>query len=98
MDLAVNDTGPLWPLGRKCKTDPKRTNKYRCMPTENAEKPIEQWNQFTITAAGGDLTLEVNGKVINTATDAEVVAGHIGLLLEAGTLQLRNIRIKELKP
>jgi len=97
MDLGLGDTGPLWPLGRKCKTDPKRTNKWRCMPTENAEKPVEQWNQCVITADGGDLTLEVNGKVINTATDAEVVAGHIGLLLEAGTIQLRNIRIKGLK-
>ena len=27
------------------------------------ERPIGQWNQYKITLFGGDLTLEVNGKI-----------------------------------
>jgi hypothetical protein len=94
--LQFGATGDLWKLGRQCETDPKRTNKYKCDRSENCEKPVGQWNQYTITADGGDLTLEVNGKVVNNGTKAEVVPGNIGLQMEVGSIQFRNIRIKEL--
>ena len=96
--LSYGGAGDLWTLGRKCDTDPKRSNKYRCEMSENAEKPYGEWNEYVITADGGDLTLEVNGKVVNKGAKAEVVPGHIGLQLEVGSIQFRNIRIKELKP
>ena len=91
-------TGTLWKLGRQCETDPKRSDRYKCDQSENAERPVGQWNDYTITADGGDITLEVNGKVVNKGAKAEVVPGHIGLQMEVGSIQFRNIRIKELKP
>jgi len=50
-----------------------------------------------ITVDGGDITLEINGKVVNKGANAEIEPGSIGLQLEVGTVQFRNIRIKELK-
>jgi len=95
--LSYGGAGNLWTLGRKCDTDPKRSNRYRCEMSENAEKPYGEWNEYMITVDGGDITLEINGKVVNKGANAEIEPGSIGLQLEVGTVQFRNIRIKELK-
>lgn len=60
------------------------------------EKPIGQWNSYEITLDQGRLTLLVNGKKVNEATDCDVVAGPIGLQSEGGEIHFRAIHVTEL--
>ena len=41
----------------------------------------------------GNLQVKVNGRVVNEATDCEVVAGPIGLQSEGGKIHFRKVRL-----
>ena len=56
-------------------------------------KPGE-WNRYEITAAGGTVTLRINGAEVNRATGCDVVAGPICLTAEGNEIQFRNVRIQ----
>jgi hypothetical protein len=59
-----------------------------------------QWNEFVITAQGNEFTVELNGEVVNKATDHNNAypEGFIGLQnrFNGHRVQFRNLRIKEL--
>lgn len=57
----------------------------------DAEKPAGEWNTYQITVNGPKISVSINGKLVNEATDAEVVAGPIGLQSEGGEVHFRNI-------
>ena len=80
-------------------------------PSENADKPIGEWNTFEITIQGKDLTVVLNGKtVINQARLAEAadfapiaLQHHGGYDPESDSwkgssslVQFRNIKIREM--
>jgi len=60
---------------------------------KDLEKKPGEWNEYRITFVGGQLTVAVNGEVVNEATGCDVVAGPIGLQSEGGQIEFRNIRI-----
>jgi hypothetical protein len=61
---------------------------------------LGQWNEFVITAQGNEFTVELNGEVVNKATDHNNAypEGFIGLQnhFNGYRVQFRNLRIKEL--
>ena len=61
--------------------------------TEDVEREPGEWNQYVITARGGKVTLEINGKVVNETTDCEVEPGKIVLTSEGNEIHFRNVRI-----
>jgi len=61
-----------------------------------AEKPVGEWNTYEITLTGGDLTLKVNGELVNEATGLDVLAGPIGLQSEGGEIHFRKIALEKL--
>lgn len=63
---------------------------------KNTEKKPGEWNTYDITLDGSDLTVKVNGQLVNKATDCEVLAGKIGLQSEGGVVHFRKIRITSL--
>ncbi|NLX13701.1 MAG: DUF1080 domain-containing protein [Phycisphaerales bacterium] len=63
---------------------------------ETSEKEPGQWNQAEIVVDGGNIRVTVNDKLVNEATDAEVVAGPLGLQSEGGEIHFRNIVIRKL--
>lgn len=80
-------------------------------PSENADKPVGEWNTFEITMQGKDLTVVLNGKtVLNKARLAEaaeyapIALQHHGgydaqtdtWLPSSSTVQFRNIKIREI--
>lgn len=73
-------------------------------PDKAASKPTGQWNHYKITAKGLDVTIELNGEVVNQwqLQPAGKVAtcwpeGYVGLQNhEPSTVHFANIRIKEL--
>ena len=63
---------------------------------EPLAKPPGQWNTMKIVVKGTKATIELNGKLVNTATDCDVVAGPILLTAENDPIQFRNILLKSL--
>lgn len=59
----------------------------------DAGKPIGEWNDYTIRAEGGTVTLTLNGREVNRATDCDVTAGPILLTAEGNTIHFRNLRL-----
>jgi len=64
---------------------------------ENAEKEPGQWNKAKITVKGGNITVVINGKKVNEATDVDVVPGRIGLQSEGGEIHFRSVKLVPLK-
>jgi hypothetical protein len=64
--------------------------------SEGAEKTPGEWNRYDITLDGPKLTVLVNGKKVNEATDCEVLAGPIGLQSEGGEIHFRTVRLTPL--
>lgn len=92
--LMSKNAGDFWNIGEfVMTTDPDRTNGRNTKKTEMAEYPVGEWNHYEIHCIGGDVTLIVNGKVVNKATGCEQVAGPICLQSEGTPIQFRDIRI-----
>jgi hypothetical protein len=92
--LQSRSAGDFWCIGDfPMKTDPERTRGRNTKHTAMAEKELGEWNHYEISCIGGDVTLMVNGQVVNTATDCAEVSGPICLQSEGTPIQFRNIRI-----
>ena len=71
-------------------------------PTKDAAKPAGEWNKFHITAKGNDLTVKLNGEVVNEVkldqgrVKDRPKTGYIGFQDHALPLKLRNMRMKKL--
>lgn len=71
-------------------------------PTKNTANPAGEWNTFHIICKGNDLTVKLNGEVVNQVKLNEgrikdrPESGYIGFQDHALPLYLRNIKIKEL--
>jgi hypothetical protein len=68
----------------------KLTNVKHTMKTE---KPAGEWNHCEVTLQGGDVTVKINGRTVNQATDCEVAAGKIVLTAEGQEIHFRNFRL-----
>ena len=64
-------------------------------PTANPQKDGE-WNDLDITATGQSYRVLVNGILVNEYTGGRSTSGYIGLQLGRGTVQIRQLRIKDL--
>jgi hypothetical protein len=71
-------------------------------PTKNAARPAGEWNTFHIICKGNNLTVKLNGEVVNEIDlkgpklQNRPESGAIGFQDHALPLALRNIRIREL--
>ncbi len=64
---------------------------------ENRVKPAGEWNVVEIRAVGPQLTLWVNGDVVNQFNECGVLSGYIGLEAEGYKVEFRNVRLKQLQ-
>jgi hypothetical protein len=60
------------------------------------EKAPGQWNRYDLQLTGGRLVVKVNGRVVNEATNCEILGGPIGLQSEGGEIHFRNVRLTPL--
>lgn len=68
---------------------------HKLLNLGNAQKEgTESWNQLTISCQEGQITVYLNGKLINQAAGARNVAGKIGFQSEGGEVWFRNAVIR----
>ena len=78
--------------------DPARTSGRRTEKLEPCNEVAQgEWNHYKITLDRGELRLEVNGLLQNTASWVERVAGHICLQSEGSRIQFRNVVLRPLE-
>lgn len=98
--LQNGSAGDFWIIDEfPCKTDPERTKGRNCkrIETPDIEKPLGEWNHYRITVERGSVSLEVNGLVVNAATEVLETAGKICLQSEGAEIHFRNITLLPLK-
>ncbi len=61
----------------------------------NENKPGE-WNKYELTVDGPTITVVLNGKEVNKATDCDTSAGAIGLQSEGGEIHFRTVELTPL--
>ncbi len=95
--LASGHAGDFWKIGGfAMKSDPARTRGANVKKMKFAEKPIGEWNRYEIVADGANVTLKVNGQVVNRAWDCAELSGWICLQSEGAEIHFRNIELKPL--
>jgi len=94
--LMSRNAGDIWNIDQfPMAVDPERTNGRRTqkmVPTN--ELPFGQWNRYRIRLDRGELTMEVNGAIQNTARWCEEVPGKICLQSEGAYIEFRNIVLR----
>jgi hypothetical protein len=60
------------------------------------EKAPGEWNTVEVVVDGPLVKVTVNDKLVNEATDCEVVAGPIGLQSEGGEIHFRKVEVTPL--
>ena len=96
--LQSGSAGDIWNIDDfPMMTNRDRTNgRHTAKAHPSNEKPLGEWNQYSIRLEGDSLQLKVNGVVQNTATRCEVIDGWIALQSEGAHIEFRNIRLRPL--
>lgn len=88
IDIFGGRTGMLW-----CHPAKGSTDKF---PPKGVSLLVGAWNDFEISAEGQKYIIKINGQVVNECTGTGSVTGYIGLQAHKGSVNFRNIRIREL--
>jgi hypothetical protein len=95
--LAAGNAGDIWVIGTTIEipdADKRVMGRRHLNLTDNSEKPVGEWNQYEVIAMGDELTLKVNGDLVNHATKCSVTKGAICLQSEGAEVHFRNIKLK----
>jgi hypothetical protein len=71
-------------------------------PTKNAAKPAGEWNRFQISRRGNDVTVKLNGQMVNEIKlddpklKGRPESGYLGFQDHGLPLALRNVRVRSL--
>jgi hypothetical protein len=98
--LNHQNAGDLWVIGTTCQIEnaAERVKGRRHLNlTDNSEHPIGQWNDYKIVCRGDEVTIWVNGDLVNHVTQCSVNKGAICLQAEGADIEFRNIRLTPLK-
>jgi putative heme-binding domain-containing protein len=94
--LMSRNAGDLWNIDEfGMLVDPGRTAGRRTVKRAPcSERPLGEWNHYRIRLDRGDLTVEVNGVVQNTARWCEELSGEVCLQSEGAEIHFRDIRLR----
>lgn len=104
--LKHGDAGDLYGFfGASLNGDPDRLKTvesqkigtYQALPKLRAlEKAPGEWNRYEIRVDGAEVTVTMNGELVNEGRGLEELAGPIGLQSEGGEIHFRNIELRDL--
>jgi hypothetical protein len=100
VQLASGEAGDFWVIGTTLEIEnPEGRIEGRRHKnlTEYSERPLGEWNKMQITCRGDEITVKVNGKLVNHATKLSQSKGAIALQSEGTPIEFRNIKLGQLK-
>ena len=65
--------------------------------TDDSEKPIGEWNDYKIVCDGDQITIWVNGVLVNHITRCSQSKGAVCLQAEGADIEFRDIKLKPLQ-
>ncbi len=99
VQLAKDNAGDFWVIGTTLEVpdiDTRRKGRRHLNLTDGSEKPVGQWNKMEIVAKGDEITVYVNGDLVNHATKCSHTRGAISLQSEGAPIHFRNIYLTPL--
>ena len=99
VQLKSGDAGDFWVIGTELdvKNEQARKRGRRHLNlTDGSEKSIGEWNKMEVTCKGDEITVKVNGQLVNHATNCNVTKGAICLQSEGAPIRFRNIQLRQL--
>jgi len=92
--LQSGSAGDFWNIEEmKMTTDTARLKGRNTKHLRANEQPIGLWNEYEIIVDHGNITLNVNGETLNSATGVEDIAGYIALQSEGAEIHFNNVRL-----
>jgi hypothetical protein len=96
--LHTGDAGDFWVIGGTDFAEHTDKTERRVMnKTDNAEKPLGEWNQMKIVAQGDTITVYVNDQEVNKATGSTATGGAICLQSEGTPIEFRRVELQPLE-
>lgn len=99
--LAAGNAGDIWVIGETIEIDNPQgriLGRRHLNLTDDSENPPGEWNRYKITCRGDDLSIEVNGHLVNRAHHLSATKGAICLQSEGAEVHFRNLRLRRLDP
>lgn len=103
VQLASDHAGDFWQIGETIEVEKKQIvrnkkgqpSRRRLNLTNDAEKPLGEWNKMRVVVKDAAIEVFVNGTLVNKGWKASATEGAICLQAEGANIQFRNIRIKQ---
>ncbi|MCC7475078.1 MAG: DUF1080 domain-containing protein [Pirellulales bacterium] len=99
VQLFSGDAGDFWTLETTIEIEnPKGRiqDRRHFNLTDGSEKPIGEWNAMEITCRADEITVKVNGTLVNHATKLSQSKGAIALQSEGTPIEFRKVELKKL--
>ncbi len=94
VQLAAGNAGDFWMIGEQITVADAQADGRRWVKKgESAENPAGQWNTARIRSEGAEISVWINGKLMNQATSAITKKGAICLQSEGGELHFRKVQL-----
>jgi hypothetical protein len=100
VQLAHENAGDFWVIGTELdvENEAERVRGRRHLNlTDGSEKPVGEWNTMEIVCQGDEITVKVNGDLVNHATNVSETQGAIALQSEGTPIQYRDVQLTPLK-
>lgn len=104
VQLNAGEAGDFWAIGGYgLSAEPDRTERIssdqlgpliHVKKLRAIEKPAGEWNHGFVQVRGGEVTVWMNGELVNHATDCDVTPGKLVLTSEGSAIQFRNLRLE----
>ncbi len=99
VQLGMGSAGDLVSLGTTLDVPNAETRKrgnINANLTDDSEKPAGEWNHLEVLCQGNEITVWVNGDLVNHATNVSRSKGWIALQSEGNEVHFRNIMLTPL--
>jgi len=101
MEAQLNhqNAGDIWVIGTTCEienAEKRVVGRRHYNLTDNSEKPIGEWNDYKILCKGDEITIWVNGDLVNHVTKCSQSKGAICLQAEGADIEFRDVRLTPL--
>lgn len=94
VQLGSGHAGDFWVIGTEIDVpdESSRVQGRRHLNlSDDSEKPIGEWNKMKVVCRGGDVTVHINGELVNEGTNSTATSGAICLQSEGTPVEFREI-------